>query len=140
MLLASTLKSHSKLAGIQTSNLRAFHLALKDQLAQTLARCRRILDPPTRMSRAHQQAPYTRFADQRPTAYTYVGQIARLARGNLAVSQLLGYTRDVVDDILTSRVIDLYEVGARGEWDEMVAFAAGVDFVVWASVNFRSDG
>lgn len=46
----------------------------------------------------------------------------------------------MIGDLLTLRIIALHEVGRSGEWNEGVAFAAGVDFVVGASVDFRSYG
>ena len=46
----------------------------------------------------------------------------------------------MIDDILAPLVVDLHEVGRRREWDELIAFAASVDFLVGPGVDLGRDG
>ena len=103
-----------KLPRIQTPNLRTLPLPLKHKLTQQLPRRRPILNPPTSMPSPHQQALHTRLANKRPTPPTNIRQITRLSRRNLSIPQLLGDSRDLVENLLTLALIALHEVCGCG--------------------------
>ena len=92
------------------------------------------------MPRRHQHALDARLAHQRaPTAGLHVRQVTRLPHQHLALAHLVADAADVVDDVLTAALVRLDVCCGGWERDEGVAFAAAVDFVVRAGVDFGGD-
>lgn len=132
-------KSH-ELPRIQRPQIRALRRALPYNLGQTLPRRWRILNTPARVPGANQQPLHACLAYHGPPTSRHVRQIARLARRDFAVAELVADGADLVDDVLAAGLVDLHERGRGGQRDQRVAFAARVHFVVGAGVDLGRHG